>query len=77
MGYYQSSTVVSIRSYQDLAEVWNDLKAGKKVMLWCDGLKGEEGGKTKKRKQNDLDSDTKGDLATKNASRFKSGENSC
>ena len=57
VGYYQSSTVVSIRSSQDLAEVWNDLKAGKKVVLWCDGLKGEEGGKSKKRKQNDLDSE--------------------
>ena len=57
VGYCQGSTVVSIQSSQDLVEVWNDLKAGKKVVLWCDGLKGEQGGKNKKRKQNDLDSE--------------------
>ena len=59
MGYYQSSTVVSIRSSQDLAEVWNDLKAGK-VILWCNGLKGEESGKVKKSKQTELDSEEEG-----------------
>ena len=57
VGYYQSSIVVSIRSSQDLVEVWNDLKAGKKVILWCDGLKGEDSGKNKKRKQTELDSE--------------------
>lgn len=51
VGYYEGSTVVSIRSPRDLAEVWNNLKAGKKVTLWCDGLKEEECGKNKKRKR--------------------------
>ena len=51
VGYYQSSTVVSIRSPQDLAEVWNDFKGGKKVTLWCDGLKEEESAKSRKKKQ--------------------------
>ena len=55
--YYQSSTVVSIRSPRDLAEVWNDLKAGKKVTLWCDGLKEEQCAKNKKRKHVELDSE--------------------
>ena len=51
VGYYQSFTVVSVRSPQDLAEVRNDLKGGKKVILWCDGLKEEESAKNRKRKQ--------------------------
>ena len=60
VGYYEGTTVVSIRSPRDLAEVWNDLKAGKKVTLWCDGLK-EDGGKNKKRKQVEVDSEESDD----------------
>jgi hypothetical protein len=59
VGYYEGSTVVSIRSPRDLAELWNDLKAGKKVILWCDGLK-EDGGKNK-RKQVEVDSEESDD----------------
>ena len=61
VGYYQGSTVVSIRSRQDLTEVWNDVKAKKKVTLWCDGLKEEECPKNKKRKQAELDSEESDD----------------
>jgi len=35
VGYYQATTVVSIRSPQDSMEVWNDVKKGVKVILWC------------------------------------------
>ena len=31
-------SVVSIRNPVDLAEVWVDIRKGKKVVLWCDGL---------------------------------------
>ena len=34
--YYQATIAVTIRSPQ---EVWNDVKKGVKVVLWCDGLK--------------------------------------
>ena len=40
VGYYQASTVVSIRSPQDVMEIWNDVRKGVNVILWCDGLKG-------------------------------------
>ncbi len=39
VGYYQGSTVVSIRSAQDLKEIWQEVKKGVKVILWCDGLR--------------------------------------
>ena len=39
VGYYQASTVVSIRTPQDVKEIWNDVKQGVKHVLWCDGLK--------------------------------------
>ena len=39
VGYVKGSSVVRIRSSEDLAEVWMKLKKpGNKVMLWCDGL---------------------------------------
>lgn len=38
VGYCQATTVVSIRSPQDVMEVWNDMKKGVKVVLWCDVL---------------------------------------
>ena len=38
VGYYEGTTVVGIRSPRDLTEAWNDLKAGKKVILWCDEM---------------------------------------
>ena len=39
VGYYQASTIVSIRSPQDVREIWNDVKRGVNHILWCDGLK--------------------------------------
>ena len=63
VGYYQATTVVSIRSTQDVIEVWNDVKKGVKVVLWCDGLKESNLTKAKSRKRSkkridsDLDSD--------------------
>ncbi len=39
VGYMQGSTVVSIRSQEDLSEVWANIKKGTIISLWCDGLK--------------------------------------
>ena len=55
VGYIQGSTVVNIRSSEDLDEVWNDVRREKNV-LWCDGLK-EVTSKTRKRKQRADDSE--------------------
>ena len=44
VGYYQGTTVVSIRSSQDLSDIWQGLKNGSKIVLWCDGLRAEEVG---------------------------------
>ncbi len=38
------SSVISTRTWADLAEVWSDLKKGKNVMLWCGGLRDSSGG---------------------------------
>ena len=56
VGYLQGSTVVNIRSSEDLDEVWNDIRRGKNVVLWCDGLK-EVTLKTQKRKRGVDDSE--------------------
>ncbi len=51
--------VVSIRSAEDLMEVWKESKAqGDKMQLWCDGLKsGQEQTRKKKIKQVNSDDD--------------------
>ena len=33
------STQISIRTSHDLSEIWNSVCQGKKVVLWCDGLR--------------------------------------
>ena len=60
VGYYQASTVVSIRSPQDIMEIWNDMRKGVNVILWFDGL--EESNPTtttmkRSKKKADSDSD--------------------
>ncbi len=39
IGVVRGNTVVSIRSERDILEVFNDLKCGVKITLWCDGLR--------------------------------------
>ena len=58
VGYTDSSKrgdkVISIRSIEDLTEVWREIKAhADMIQLWCDGLK-VEGSSRKKRKKNNL-----------------------
>ena len=48
VGIVSSSTVISIRTKADLKDFWSDVRLGRKVMLWCDGLK--TASKSKKRK---------------------------
>ena len=56
VGYLQGSTVISLRSAEDLKEVWESVKSGKNITMWCDGLKS-----TKAKRTLDLDSDDEGD----------------
>ena len=39
VGYQQGNVTVSIRSADDLSELWSSIIAGKNVILWCDGLR--------------------------------------
>ena len=39
IGYIQGSHIVTIRSKEDLLEVWSNVKKGSNIILWCDGLK--------------------------------------
>ena len=43
VGYLQNSTVISIRSTDDLLEVWENIRRGKNITLWCDGMKSASG----------------------------------
>lgn len=55
VGYLQNSSVVSLRSREDIQEVMSNAAKGTKVTLWCDGLQSVSavGNKAKKRKQQD------------------------
>ena len=54
IGYIQNNTVVSLRSPQDVQEVWSSIVKGDNVTLWCDGLRGKESphGKSTKKRSN-------------------------
>lgn len=52
VGYIQGCNLISVRSSQDVAEIWN----AREVTLWCDGLKISKSSKSLKRKCNELDS---------------------
>ena len=39
VGYQQGNVIVSIRSADDLSQLWSSIIAGKNVILWCDGLR--------------------------------------
>ena len=61
--------VISIRSAEDLQEVWKEIKAqGDKMQLWCDGLKTgqprEEQTHKKKRKRVNSDDDDSAQMMT-------------
>ena len=57
-----ASTVVSIRSPQDVMEIWNDVRKGVNVILWCDGLKESNlTTTTRKRSKKKADSDSDSD----------------
>ena len=42
LGYAQGNSVVNIRSKADLHEIWEGLKKGQSITLWCDNLPVEE-----------------------------------
>ena len=46
IGYIQGSHTVTIRSKEDLLEVWSNIKKGSNIVLWCDGLKKKSTSKT-------------------------------
>lgn len=39
VGFISNGNVIIFRSKSDLVEFWSDVRAQKKVYLWCDGLK--------------------------------------
>ena len=39
VGYLKGSTTVTLRSKEDLMELWDSIKKENNVTLWCDGLK--------------------------------------
>lgn len=46
VGFVSGNSVISISNPADLAEVWLDVNKGRKVVLWCDGLKSKSGSNT-------------------------------
>lgn len=56
VGIVSGSSVISIRTKADLQDFWGDVRMGKKVMLWCDGLKGVVSKKNRlKKRKTDAD----------------------
>ena len=45
------NSVIGICNPADLAEIWSDIRKGKKVVLWCGGLKAKSNSKSESSKQ--------------------------
>ena len=57
VGYVQGASVIRVRSKQDIKEMWPEIIKGK-IMLWCDGLKGNKTSAPRvKRKLSEFDSE--------------------
>ena len=57
VGYVQGASVIRVRSKQDIKEMWSEIIKGK-IMLWCDGLKGNKTSAPRvKRKLSEFDSE--------------------
>ena len=67
--YLQGSSVVSIRSREDLLEIWAGLQKGGNTILWCNGLR-----KASKRTQLDFSSGDEPEEASKSVKRKKKEE---
>ena len=39
VGYISGSNCISIRNKEDVVEVWNNIRKGASIILWCDGLR--------------------------------------
>ena len=65
VGYIEGNTVVSLRTTQDILEVWSSINQGKKVMMWCDGLKEDVTQKSTRKRKNRSEDDISGFNAKK------------
>ena len=52
-----ATSVISLRTKDDLNDFWGDVRLGKKVMLWCNGLKTSANKKAKSKKRKPADDD--------------------
>ena len=73
VGVIQGSNVVSIRTRDDMIDVWKDVKKGVKVVLWCNGLRPSICKRKRSPQNEDSDSDEEREPITK-AKRSKKAE---
>ena len=82
VGYQHNNSIVSIRSSDDVLEVWSNIRLGKNIILWCDGLKTSDDAPQNKRpasftgeSDDDDDSDVTGKKSTTSKPRKKKKKN--
>ena len=78
VGYVQNNSVVTLRSHEDIHEIWSTLSKGTKVILWCDGLRetSSKSSTSRKRKhqRGDDSEDDDSDAESSNTSKNKHEE---
>ena len=65
VGYMQNTSAVSIRSDEDLLDIWDQVHNGKKVILWCDGLQSSHGKSNKRVRPSDLEEEEDSSMEVK------------
>lgn len=77
VGYLQNTTVIILRSKYDLSELWDNVRRGQNITLWCDGMKLPKV-TTGNRKRSSLDSldsdDEESEVRAKNKKKTKHEE---
>ena len=67
VGFMQNNSAVTIRSSEDLSDIWSQMLKGKSIMLWCDGMISKENGR--RRPDDDFDDDITDQQQTKKRKR--------
>ena len=65
MNLMEGSIQISIRTSHDLSEIWNNVCQGKKVVLWCDGLRELDSSSRREKRSFESDDSAGGLLQTK------------
>ena len=74
VGYLQGNSVVTLRSSEDMQEIWSSLSEETKITLWCDGLCGPSSSKSSRKRKQERSDDSENNFSGTECSTKKTKE---